>query len=75
MFRVGLHWRALDLKFEQSSGTQHAVNFTHIVLDDLAARYMLEHDYREGEIELQWLTGFRSGPTNAASRRKILAVV
>src|ERR1035437_151266 len=61
-FRSHFHRGTLYLKLEQPSRTQHPVDFAYIILDDLAARNVLEHDHREREIELQPLADSPAPP-------------
>ncbi len=58
------HLVALHLKLEQRAGPEEPPCFTHVVLDDFAARDVLKHDKRIGEIEFQ-----------GRNHRKIVAVV
>src|SRR5579885_226755 len=47
-----VHWTALYLELEQSAGTQHAVYFADVILDDCLAWDVLKHDIGKREIEL-----------------------
>src|ERR1035437_2686479 len=51
------------------------MHFAHIILNDLAARNVLEHNHREREIELQPPADSQAPPPMRRQRRKILAVV
>ena len=59
----------------QKARAQHPVHFAHIILDDLAAREVLEDDHRKGEIELQPPADSEAPPPMRRHRGEILAVV
>src|ERR1039457_6413552 len=63
------------MKLEQPARAQHPVHFAHIILDDLAARDVLEDDHRKGEIELQPRADSEAPPPMRRHRGEILAVV
>src|SRR5205814_3985302 len=51
------------------------VHFTHVVLDDLAARDMLKHYKREREIDLQWGADSKTARPAAGNYGEVLTIV